>query len=126
MNRGRQQLMLRPPRPDSLGSRQLAALHHFGVQHQGAVPHRDVNLATLVGEHAEQDQFGKRLLQVLLDDTRHRARAHERVIALLGQPGTGIGIDIQLHVLVVELGLQFDQELVDHIADHRRVQRRTG
>ena len=43
--------------------------------------------AATVGHVAEEQQFGERLLDRLLDQAGHRPRAKRAVEALLGQPG---------------------------------------
>src|SRR5262249_6711068 len=64
-------------------------------------------------ELAEQDFVGERLLDVLLDQTRHRPRAHLLVIAVLDQPLAGLFRQLDGDVAVAELRLQLEHEFLD-------------
>ena len=66
-------------------------------------------------EPAEQQLLGERALDVLLDDPRHRAGAHESVEAVLGEPCARFLVHIEDHALFLELPFQLDDELVDHV-----------
>ena len=75
-------------------------------------------------ELAEQQFLGERPLDLFLDEPRHGARTHLRVVALLGQPATRIIVEQDRHALLLELRLDLDDELVDHALDDRHVERR--
>ena len=55
---------------------------------------------------AEQQLLGQWLLQFFLNQTAHRARAIELVIATLGQPCTRIVIELDVHILIGKLQFQ--------------------
>ena len=76
----------------------------------------DVDLAA-VRQLAEQQLLGERLLDLVLDQPRHRPRAHQLVVAALGQPGARVRIELDVHVLLGQLQLELEDELVDHPAD---------
>ena len=45
------------------------------------------------------------------------AGAHERVEAVLGEPRARFLVHVEGHALLLELSLQLDDELVDHVGD---------
>jgi hypothetical protein len=88
-----------------------------------AVLDADLDHAAL-GELAEEQLFRQRLLDVLLDHAAQRAGAHLVVVALVGQPfGGGLG-QLDGHVAVHQLGLELQDELLDHLQDDLLGQRR--
>ena len=89
-----------------------------------AVLDADLDDAAL-GQLAEQQLFGQRLLDVLLDHAAQRTRAHLVVIALVGQPfGGGVWVSSIVHVAVHQLRLELQDELLDHLQDDLLRQRR--
>ena len=93
------------------------------LQHDLVVLHHDLHDAAL-GELAEQQLLGQRLLDVLLDHPAERARAHLVVVALVGQPLGRLGRQLDLDVAVHQLRLELQHELLDHLQDHLLRQRR--
>ena len=75
------------------------------------------------GQAAEEQLVGKRLFHLFLDQPRHRARAHGRVVAMFGEPGTRGIVELDRDVLVGQLRLQLEDELVHHMRDGGLVQR---
>src|SRR5262249_22567687 len=59
-------------------------------------------------ELAEQDFVGERLLDVLLDEARHRPRPHLLVIAVLDQPLGGLFRQLDGDVAIAQLRLQLE------------------
>src|SRR5688500_14586448 len=53
----------------------------------------DLDLAA-IGELAEQQLLGERLLDLLLDQTAHRSRTVELVVAAIGQPFAGVVVEL--------------------------------
>src|SRR6202171_497743 len=76
-----------------------------------------------VGELAEQKLVGKRLADGVLNQPRHRPRAHLRIEALLGQEFLQLHRERSLDLFLVQLVLQLEQELVDDAQDHVMVER---
>src|SRR6266542_6021844 len=62
----------------------------------------DADLAA-VPQLAEQDLLGERLLHLVLDEARHRARAHGLVEAVLGQPDAALLRQLDRDLLLGEL-----------------------
>src|SRR3546814_10838823 len=69
-----------------------------------------------VGQLAEQQLFGQRLLDPFLQQARHRTSAIELVVALVGQPGARSLVELDMYVLFCQLQLELEDELVDHPA----------
>ena len=65
-------------------------------------------------ELTEQQLLGQRLLDLLLDQAAHRARAVQLVVALLGQPRLGRVVQADMNRPVRQLELQLEDELVHH------------
>ena len=100
-------------RATSVAQRELLVLHF----------HPDLAAAL---ELAEQDLVGERLLQLGLDQPRHRPRAELRVEAVLGEPVARLGRQLERHLLLDELRRQLADQLVDDLADdlgRQRVER---
>ena len=69
-------------------------------------------------EPAEQYIVGERLLDVLLNDARHRPRTHLLVVAVRDQPlGCLVG-ELDRDVAVGKLRLELHHELGDDLSDH--------
>jgi hypothetical protein len=79
--------------------------------------------APAVGEAAEQQLVGQGAADGVLDQALHRARAHQRIEALLGQVLAQLVGEGDVDLLLGELRLQLQQELVDHAHDDHFVQR---
>ena len=73
-------------------------------------------------ELAEQHLVGEPLLDVLLDHPRHRAGAHQLVVAVGDQPAARLLRQLDGDVAVGELGLELQHELLDHLGDDLRRQ----
>src|SRR5262249_20152239 len=93
---------------DKLGGRPLA-LH--------IDPHRAAGRKL-----AEQHLLGQRLLEMFLDDSRQRAGTEQTVISLLCQPATRTVAELDEHLAIRKLHLEFGHELVDDPAHAFRVQ----
>ena len=65
------------------------------------------------GELAEQQLLGQGPFNVLLDDARHGSRAHLLVVTARGHPIACCRLELDRHVVLVELRLELDDELVD-------------
>ena len=68
-------------------------------------------------EAAEQQLVGERLADRVLDQARHRPRAHLRIEALLREELLQLRRERRLDLLLVQLGLELEQELVDDLQD---------
>ena len=67
---------------------------------------------------AEQHLVGERRLDRLLDDARHRPRAHLLVIAVLDQPVARLVGELDRDIAFGKLGIELHDELVDDLDDH--------
>src|SRR5262245_14036782 len=82
--------------------------------------HHDLTAAL---QTAEENFVGQRLLDLRLDQPRHRAGAVQFVEALLGEPGApGLG-QFERDVLVSQLIAQLVDEFIDHASDAFGAQR---
>src|SRR4051812_35964161 len=63
---------------------------------------------------AKQDGVNQRLLDLRVDQSRHRAGAEGGVVTVFGQPGAGGLGQLQGHVLGAQLHAQLVNELVDY------------
>src|SRR5712691_5058239 len=98
--------------PLGLGFRKLLRLRgHRPVEifeaelvEAGFVLHHDHPHVAAVLELAEQDLVGERLLDVLLDQARHRPRPHLLVVAVGDQPVAGLVRELDGDVAVAEIG----------------------
>ena len=79
-----------------------------------------------LGQLAEQDVVGQRLLDVLLDDAGQGPGAVELVEAVLGQPVGRLVAGLDGHVAVGQLGFQLQDELLHDLADDLLGQRLEG
>ena len=70
-------------------------------------------------ELAEQQDFGKRLLDMLLDDARHRSRPHLLIVTASHEPLLGRVVDLDPHLAPGELGLQFVEKVTDWKANEK-------
>src|SRR5215211_4931433 len=77
-------------------------------------------------ELAEQNLVGEALLDMLLDDPRHRPRAHLLVVAVVHEPFGGFFGELDGDVAVAELRLELQHELLDDLGDHLRAEMREG
>src|SRR5690242_8847222 len=76
-----------------------------------------------VRELAEEQLVGERAAYGVLDEPRHRPRAHERIEAAPGEVlAQRIG-EHRLDLLLLELRLELHQEFVHHAQDHLVVER---
>ena len=71
-----------------------------------------------VGQFAEQQFLGQRLLDLVLNQTAHRARSVEAIVALVRQPVARILVELDVDILFRQLEFELENELVDH-AGHR-------
>ena len=60
----------------------------------------------------------------VLNQAGHRAGAHQRVEALLGEHFLDRLAEVRFHLLLVQLFLELHQELVDHAQDDRMIKHR--
>src|SRR5690606_4654611 len=75
-----------------------------------------------VDQLAEQQLLGKRSLDVLLDDSRHRTRAHLRIITTRRQPRARLVIHLYSDTFLLKLCLELEHELADHLSDSALVE----
>ena len=68
--------------------------HHF--QHEAVVADPHPHHTAIVSEFAEQDFFGQRFFQFILNQTLHGSCAHHAIIAAFCQPQARISIDFQV------------------------------
>src|SRR5687768_8248625 len=66
------------------------------------VGHADDDLAARL-QAAEENLLGERRLYLLLNQARHRARAHLAVVAVLGEPAARVLVEHQLDLLLHQL-----------------------
>src|SRR5262249_9417950 len=113
---------------DLLGLRRHRAVEIFEAELLDArfVLDRDDAHVAAALELAEQDFVGERLLDVLLDEARHRPRPHLLVIAVLDQPLAGLFRQLDGDVTVAELCLQLKHEFFDHLGDDLGREMRKG
>src|SRR3546814_2635454 len=71
---------------------------------------------------AEQKLFGERLLDLLLNEAAHRARAIEPVIAAFSEPCLGVIVQRDVHLTVGKLQFELKDELFDHTGNNFRRQ----
>src|SRR5262245_57485379 len=90
-----------PTGPDSAASRNRSS----EAQRQPVALHHHGGLAA-ADERSEEDRLGQRTLERLLHQARHRPGAERRVVAVLRQPGLGLGRELDGDVLLGELDLQ--------------------
>ena len=76
-----------------------------------------------IDEPAEQQLVGERLADRVLDEPRHRARAHLRIEALLRQELAQLRRERRVDLLLVQLRFELEQELVDDAQDDLVVER---
>src|SRR5882672_5310389 len=76
-----------------------------------------------VGELAEEQLVGERAADRVLDEPRHRPRAHERIEAAFGEMLAQLVGEYRVNLLLVQLRLELHQELVDHAQDDVVVER---
>src|SRR6185437_6590318 len=79
-----------------------------------------------LGQLAEQQLLGERLLDVLLDDAGQRTRAEQTIVALLREPFPRTLVELDGDVAIGKLLLELQDELVDDAADGIRRQRGEG
>src|SRR6266498_2678051 len=77
-------------------------------------------------ELAEQNFVGEGLLDVLLNEARHRPRPHLLVIAMIDQPLGGLFRQLDGDVAVAELRLELQHEFFDHLGDDLGSEMRKG
>src|SRR6185436_9877387 len=82
----------------------------------------DGHLAAVL-QAAEQQLVGQRAANGVLDQSRHRARAHQRVEALAREVQLELGGEQRLDLLFGELLVELHQELVHHAQDDLVVER---
>src|SRR5690606_11423281 len=68
-------------------------------------------------EIAVEDLLRQRVLQLALDRTAQRPRAHDRVVAAVGEQLLGVGRDLQPHVAVLQPLGHLSQHQVDDLDD---------
>src|SRR5690606_26359365 len=90
----------------------------FEVKNQLALPHVDVNHATMFGQLPKEDLLCQWPLDLVLDQPCHWPSTHLHVVAALGQPATSCVRDLKRDVLVLQLRLQLNEELIDDALDH--------
>src|SRR5712691_5550682 len=113
---------------DLLGLRRHRAVEIFEAElvEAGLVLHQDDADMPAGLELAEQHLVGERLLDGLLDQPRHRPRAHLLVVAVLGQPLAGLFRELDGDVAVAELRLELEHELLHHLGDDLLREMREG
>src|SRR6478609_4746999 len=74
-------------------------------------------------EPTEQQLVGERLADRVLDEARHRPRAHLRVEALPREKLAKLRRERRIDLLLVQLCLELEQELVDDAQDDLVVER---
>src|SRR5262249_2321758 len=108
----------RAPSSDRLGLRRLGFLR---------ILERELHLAGVVDvdrhvpashEPAEEKLVGERLADRVLDEPRHRTRAHLRIEALSREELFELRRERRIDLLLVQLVLEVEQELVDDAQDH--------
>src|SRR3546814_1932239 len=71
---------------------------------------------------AEQELFGERLPDRLLNEAAHRARPIEPVIAAFSEPCLGVIVQRDVHLTVGKLQFELEDELFNHTGNNFRRQ----
>src|SRR6267378_3003178 len=82
--------------------------------------HRDL---AAVGELAEEQLIGERAPDRVLDESRHRAGAHQRIETVLGEVFAQHVSEYRINFLLVQLRFELHQELVHHAQDDVMIER---
>src|ERR1051325_1371582 len=76
----------------------------------------DFHLAAVL-QFAEQDLVGEHALDFILNEPRHRPGAEGWIIAALGKPAPRLRRELQEYFALIQLLIEFNDELVDHPFD---------
>src|SRR5258706_5646333 len=76
-----------------------------------------------VGELAEEQLVGDRDANPVIDESRHRAGAHERIEAVLGEVFAQRVGEYRIDFFLMQLRLELHQELVHHAQDDVMIER---
>ena len=96
--------------------------YRFSVQLQITVLTDRYLHVPAVRETAEQQFLCQRSFDLLLDYTRHRSRAHLRILAAFRDPLSGFVIKFQRDIVVAEFGFELDHELVHNAFDRINIE----
>src|SRR5262249_33082908 len=108
-----------PSRRSSVSEPWRSPLARAGLAGEAERAVRDVDpRGAALGELPEQELVGELVLQLGLDHARERARAEQRIEALLGQPLARRGRQLDRDLLLGELRLDLDDELLHHAQHH--------
>ena len=79
-----------------------------------------------LGQLAEQELFGQRLFDMLLNDSSKRTRAISGLIAFIPEPFLGFRRKFERHAAISQLRLKLQHEFFNHTPDGFRRQRLEG